>query len=95
MRVGDLRTILSEYRPSLALVVSHHGMQVDGGAVATMLSGLMNRPDDDIITLYGCDRIIIRERVRGFNGRWRAEADLFEDAKERSGPSEWLELEAR
>ena len=62
MRVGQLQSILNEYRPSMKLIVTVEQQRLLQTTVVEMLIKLAAQPREALLTFYDRSDCIIRER---------------------------------
>lgn len=82
MRAGKLHEILTEYPPSMRLRLCWRGAAATAElSVVAMMMILMQHEPDEVVTLFGEQDFVLRERI----------------APEAAGPcnKQWLELDAR
>jgi hypothetical protein len=84
MRVGQLQSILNEYRPSMKLIVTVEQQRLLQTTVVEMLIKLAAQPREALLTFYDRSDCIIRERGEATDGV--AGAPPYR---------EWLEIDLR
>jgi hypothetical protein len=84
MNVEHLQRILTEYRPSMRLVVTVAQEKMMETTVAEMITILMPQPRDECFSFFGLSECIIRER-----------GEPTEDVAGAPPYREWLELDMR
>jgi hypothetical protein len=84
MRVGQLQSILNEYRPSMKLIVIVEQQRLLQTTVVEMLIKLVDQPREALLTFYGRSDCIIRER-----------GEATDDVAGAPPYREWLEIDLR